>query len=81
VQIGVFISPIGYSTSVAPTWRTLLDLNPMTGVIDAFRWCLLSDGQPFDMHGVACSLAISAILTFSGLWYFRKMERTFADII
>jgi lipopolysaccharide transport system permease protein len=81
VQVGVFISPIGFSTSVAPTWRSLLDLNPMTGVIDAFRWSLLSDGQPFDSHGVVCSLVISAILTLSGLWYFRKMERTFADVI
>ena len=53
----------------------------MTGVIDAFRWCLLSDGQPFDTHGIACSLAASALLTASGLWYFRKMERTFADVI
>jgi lipopolysaccharide transport system permease protein len=81
IQIGVFISPIGYSTSNIPTWRTLLDLNPMTGVIDAFRWCLLSDGQAFDAHGIACSIVISVILVVSGLWYFRKMERTFADVI
>jgi lipopolysaccharide transport system permease protein len=81
VQVGVFISPIGFSTSVAPSWRRLLDLNPMTGVIDSFRWCLLSDGQPFDTHGIACSLLASALLTASGLWYFRKMERTFADVI
>ncbi len=81
IQIGVFISPIGFSTGVVPTWRKLLDLNPMTGVIDAFRWCLLSDGQPFDEHGIVCSVLISGILTFSGLWYFRKMERTFADVI
>lgn len=81
LQVGVFISPIGFSTGVVPSWRALLDLNPVTGVIDAFRWCLLSDGQPFDMRGIACSLAISAILTISGLWYFRKMERTFADVI
>jgi lipopolysaccharide transport system permease protein len=81
VQVGVFLSPIGFSTSVAPHWRTLLDLNPMTGVIDSFRWCLLSDGQSFDTHGDVTSLIVSLILTVSGLWYFRKMERTFADII
>jgi lipopolysaccharide transport system permease protein len=81
IQIGVFISPIGFSATVVPTWRKLLDLNPMTGVIDAFRWCLLSDGQPFDVRGITCSIIISAALTLSGMWYFRKMERTFADII
>ncbi|HEY1763463.1 MAG TPA: ABC transporter permease [Opitutaceae bacterium] len=81
VQVGVFVSPIGFSATVAPHWRTLLDLNPMTGVIDAFRWCLLSDGQPFDASGITCSIVISGILVFTGLWYFRQMERTFADVI
>jgi lipopolysaccharide transport system permease protein len=81
LQIGLFVSPVGYSASVAPSWRNLLDLNPMTGVIDAFRWCLLSDGQPFDVQGIACSIAISLMLTLTGLWYFRRMERTFADVI
>jgi len=81
VQVGVFISPIGFSTGVVPSWRKLLDLNPMTGVIDSFRWCLLSDGQPFDILGISCSIVISAILAFSGLRYFRRMERTFADVI
>jgi lipopolysaccharide transport system permease protein len=81
IQVGVFVSPIGFSATVAPRWRALLDLNPMTGVIDAFRWCLLSDGQPFDTAGIACSIVLSAVLTFSGLWFFRRMERTFADVI
>jgi lipopolysaccharide transport system permease protein len=81
VQVGVFISPIGFSATVVPSWKELLDLNPMTGVIDAFRWCLLSDGQPFDARGILCSIVISAALTLSGLWYFRKMEKTFADLI
>jgi lipopolysaccharide transport system permease protein len=81
IQVGVFLSPIGYSTNVVPTWKHVLDLNPIAGVIDAFRWCLLSDGQPFDAHGIVCSILISAIVTGTGLWYFRKMERTFADII
>jgi lipopolysaccharide transport system permease protein len=81
LQVGVFLSPIGFSTGTVPSWRGLLDLNPITGVIDAFRWCLLSDGQPFDVRGIACSILISLVLTVSGLWYFRKMERTFADMI
>ena len=66
IQVGVFVSPVGYSASVAPSWSTLLDLNPLTGVIDAFRWCLLSDGQPFDLHGIGFSIVISAILTLTG---------------
>jgi lipopolysaccharide transport system permease protein len=81
LQVGVFLSPIGFSTSVVPSWRLLLDLNPVTGVIDAFRWCLLSDGQPFDAHGIECSVEMSMLLLLSGLWYFRRMERTFADAI
>jgi lipopolysaccharide transport system permease protein len=81
LQVGLFVSPVFFSTGVVPRWRSLLDLNPMTGVIDAFRWCLLSDGQPFDLHGIACSIIISLLLTLSGLWYFRRMERTFADVI
>jgi lipopolysaccharide transport system permease protein len=81
IQVGVFVSPVGYSASVAPHWRSLMDINPLTGVIDAFRWCLLSDGQPFDLRGIGFSVVISAILTLSGLAYFRSMERTFADVI
>jgi len=81
IQAGFFVSPVGFSTGVVPRWRTLLDLNPMTGVIDAFRWCLLSDAQPFDFRGIGCSVALSALLALSGLWYFRRMERTMADII
>ncbi len=81
LQVGVFLSPIGFSTANVPTWRALLDLNPITGVIDAFRWCLLSDGQPFDVRGTTCSVIISVVLTVSGLIYFRRMERTFADMI
>jgi len=80
-QVGIFLSPIGYSTGVVPRWSGLLDLNPVTGIIDSFRWCLLTDGHPFYLHGMICSTVISVALTFSGLWYFRKMERTFADII
>jgi lipopolysaccharide transport system permease protein len=81
LQVGVFLSPIGFSTGNVPSWRPLLDANPITGIIDAFRWCLLSDGQPFDVRGTACSVVISLFLTVTGLWYFRRMERTFADMI
>jgi lipopolysaccharide transport system permease protein len=81
IQVGVFISPIGFSSGVAPRWGGLLNLNPMTGVIDGFRWCLLSDGQPFQAAGILSAVGISLLLTASGIWYFRQMERTFADMI
>lgn len=81
VQVGVFISPIGFSSTVVPSWKDVLDANPMTGVIDAFRWALLSDGQPLDVRGLLCSIVISTVLTLTGIRYFRKMEKTFADII
>ena len=81
IQAGFFVSPVGFSTGVVPHWRALLDLNPMTGVIDAFRWCLLSDAQRFDFQGIGCSVVLSVLLALSGLWYFRRMERTMADII
>jgi lipopolysaccharide transport system permease protein len=81
IQVGVFVSPIGFSSGVAPRWGGLLNLNPMTGVIDGFRWCLLSDGQPFAAAGILCAIGLSLLLTASGIWYFRTMERTFADMI
>jgi lipopolysaccharide transport system permease protein len=81
IQVGVFISPIGFSATVVPSWRRLLELNPMTGIINSFRWCLLSDGHAFDVRGISAALAISAAITMSGVWYFRRMERGFADVI
>lgn len=81
LQVGVFISPIGYRTDVLPNWRDLLALNPMTGVIDGFRWCLLDGTTDFYWRGFATSAAVGVLLLVSGLWYFRRTERTFADII
>jgi lipopolysaccharide transport system permease protein len=91
VQFGFFLSPVGYSTDRVPAhwlWhgfdipaRLIYSLNPMVGVIDGFRWCLLRGQSPLDPS----TLLVSAILTFalcaSGIWYFRKMEKTFADVI
>ena len=81
VQFGLYISPVGFSTSVIPEkWRLLYSLNPMVGVIDGFRWCICGtnslNGQDFL---VSCSVA--GLLLWMGLAYFRRMERTFADII
>jgi lipopolysaccharide transport system permease protein len=81
LQVGVFLSPIGYRTDVLPNWRDLLALNPMTGVIDGFRWCLLGGTADFYWRGFATSAVVGAVLLATGLWYFRRTERTFADVI
>jgi lipopolysaccharide transport system permease protein len=80
LQVGVFLSPIGFRTDVLPNWRDLLALNPLTGMIEGFRWCLLGGGAPFYWPSFATSLGLGAVLLWSGLWYFRT-ERSFADII
>jgi lipopolysaccharide transport system permease protein len=82
VQFGLYISPVGFSSSVVPEhWRLLYSLNPMVGVIDGFRWCLLRGGAGLYWPGFALSVALTALLLWSGLRYFRQTERTFADVI
>lgn len=81
LQIGIFATPVGYRTDVLPKWQALLALNPMTGVIDAYRWCLLGTDTIFSWHSLACSLAWTTVLLFTGVWYFRRTEKSFADII
>ncbi len=81
LQIGVFATPVGYRTDFLPNWQGLLALNPMTGVIDAFRWCLLGPGTAFHWQSMGFSLAWAAMLIFTGVWYFRRTEKSFADII
>jgi lipopolysaccharide transport system permease protein len=82
VQFGVYVSPVGFSSSVVPErWRLLYSLNPLVGVIDGFRWALLRGASPFYWPGALASVVVTAILCLTGTWYFRKMERTFADVI
>jgi lipopolysaccharide transport system permease protein len=82
VQLGLFVSPIAFSTADVPeTWRTLYALNPMVGVIDGFRWSLLGGRAPLDPLSVGLSVAITVSLLLLGVWYFRRMERSFADVI
>ena len=81
LQLGVFISPVGYRTDFYPNWRGLLALNPLTGVIDGFRWCLLGGTQDLQPVSVVASVVISILLVATGVWYFRKTERGFADIL
>jgi lipopolysaccharide transport system permease protein len=91
VQFGFFLSPVGFSTTRIPEiwlwhgWdipaRLFYSFNPMVGVIDGFRWCLLRGQSPLDWTSVALSADIVVLLSVTGIWYFRKMERTFADVI
>jgi lipopolysaccharide transport system permease protein len=80
-QIWMFATPVAYSMSlVPPTWRPFYALNPMVGVVEGFRWALLGQaGSPGLSVGI--SLAVVGTLLVSGLFYFRRMERTFADIV
>ena len=82
VQFGLYISPVGFSSNVVPQqWRLLYSLNPMVGVIDGFRWAILGGESNLYLPGFLLSLGLVAAFFFSGVWYFRKMERTFADVI
>ena len=82
VQFGLYISPVGFSSSVVPEqWRFLYSLNPMVSAIDGFRWAIIGGEATLYLPGFILSLALVSTLLASGIWYFRKVERTFADII
>jgi len=82
VQFGLYISPVGFNSDVVPEkWRLLYSLNPMVGVIDGFRWCLLGGDVALDWRGVWLSTGLVIAALWSGLWYFRRTERSFADVI
>ncbi len=81
VQFGLFISPVGYSSSRVPEeWRLLYSINPMVGVIDGFRWSILGE-QNLYWPGFGISVVAVMSVIISGIWYFRRTERTFADVI
>ena len=82
VQLGLYVSPVGFSSSVVPEeWRLLYSLNPMVGVIDGFRWALLGGEETLYWPGLVLSIVIVAGVFLGGLRYFRRTERTFADVI
>lgn len=81
VQLGLYVSPVGFSSSVVPEkYRLLYSLNPMVGVIDGFRWAILGSADIY-IPGFILSLVVVSITFVSGIWYFRKTEKTFADVI
>lgn len=82
VQFGLYVSPVGFSSSVVPAnWRLLYSLNPMVTVIDGFRWCILRGQAELYLPGVTAGIAVVVIFLWLGLRQFRKTEKSFADII
>jgi lipopolysaccharide transport system permease protein len=82
VQFGLYVSPVGFSSNVVPEkWRLWYSVNPMVGVIDGFRWCMLADNSLLYLPGLAVSAAVTAFFLWFGLRQFRRLEKSFADII
>lgn len=83
VQFGLFISPVGFSSSVIPEkWQWAWALNPMVGVIDGFRWCIVKDApNPLLHYPFYISLAVTLFFVWLSIYHFRKMEKNFADLI
>ena len=82
VQFGLYVSPVGFSSSVIPEqWRLLYSLNPMVGVINGFRWCILSGQSPLYLPDLAASVCVAVFFLWLGIDRFRSMEKSFADLI
>jgi lipopolysaccharide transport system permease protein len=82
VQFGLYVSPVGFQSGVVPPELRLIHaLNPLVGVIDGFRWCILGGEHGIYLPALLISMASSLVLLATGVWYFRKMERSFADVI
>jgi lipopolysaccharide transport system permease protein len=81
VQFWLFSTPVAYPTSLVPEqWRVLYGLNPMVGVVEGFRWALFDGADPPGLMLIP-SVLVALAITISGLYYFRRMERTFADVV
>jgi lipopolysaccharide transport system permease protein len=82
VQFGLYVSPVGFSSSIVPEkWRLLYSLNPMVGVIDGFRWCILGGQSQLYLPGLTASLCVTAFFLWFGIRRFRRTEKSFADLI
>lgn len=82
LQVGLYVSPIGFSSNLIPErWRLVYAVNPMVSVIDGFRWALLGDTFALRMDSMLISVAVTGAMLCGGLWFFRRTERAFADVI
>ncbi len=82
LQFGLYVSPVGFSSTAVPEqWRLLYSLNPMVGVIDGFRWCILGGNSHIYWPSLASTMVITVFFLWLGIRQFRKMEKTFADLI
>jgi len=82
IQLGLFVSPVGFSSVVvADDWRLVYSLNPMVQVIEGFRWSLLRGQGELSWAGFGVSLGLLTVMLVGGIWYFRKTEKTFADVL
>ena len=82
VQFGLYVSPVGFSSSIVPAkWQLLYSLNPMVGVIEGFRWAIIGKGATINPSGFWLSIGIVVLLAITGLRQFRRMEQRFADVI
>ncbi len=82
IQIGLFVSPVAFTSDALPDrWRAWYALNPMVGIIDGFRWTILGDRVAVDMRAVAIAALVTAVTMVAGVAYFRRTERSFADVV
>ncbi len=82
VQFGLYVSPVGFSSIIVPEqWRLLYSLNPMVGVIDGFRWAILGGNTQLYWPGFLLSIFLVLVILVTGIVYFRKTEKIFADVI
>lgn len=82
VQFGLYVSPVGFSSNVVPEkWQFLYSLNPLVGIIDGFRWCILRGQPEFYVPGLVMSIGVTGFFLWFGIQRFRKMEKSFADLI
>ncbi len=82
MQFGLYVSPVGFSSAIVPEqWRLLYSLNPVVGVIDGFRWCLLGGESQLYLPGFCISLVVAALALWWGVSTFRRTERSFADLV
>jgi lipopolysaccharide transport system permease protein len=82
VQFGLYVSPVGFTSALVPErWRIVYSLNPMVAVIDGFRWSISAGRAPLFVPSLTTGCMVTLLLLVSGIWYFRRMERTFADVI